>query len=115
MTKTTLTALGAALIALGQELQGDQPSDPATADPQPTPRRGRGPAKQEPPADPDKDKAPAGAKTEPELRELIKPLVDDGRGAEVVKLIAKHGGTKLSDLPPANHVAFIRDIEGLTI
>lgn len=125
MTKATLLAIAAfagAIATTANKLAGETvPEEPTAAElPQPTTRRGRGPAKTEPPPEPEKEKPAAGAtaaggKPESELRELIQPLVDAGRGAEVKKLITKHGGTRLSDLPAAAHAAFIRDIEGLTI
>lgn len=123
MTKATLLAIAAfagAIARTAKDLATDACPEPDTAppaDPQPTTRRGRGPAKTETPPQPEKEKPAADAtgKSESGLRELIQPLVDVGRGAEVKKLIAKHGGTKLSDLPAAAHAAFISDIEGLLI
>lgn len=115
MTKATLLAIAAfaaAIATTANKLANeDTPDATPAADPQPTTRRTRGPAKTEPLADP---AANAGI-PETDLRELIKPLVESGKGAEVKALITKHGGTKLSDLPAAAHAAFARDIEALTI
>ncbi len=124
MTKQTLEAIAAFAAAIGftaKNLASLTPVNPVEAnpdaDPQPAPtRRGRGPAKttETPPAETEKPAAQATV-AGLDLRELIRPLVEDGRGEEVKKLIAKHGGTKLSDLPAAAHAAFTRDIEALTI
>src|SRR5262245_39951680 len=48
-----------------------------------------------------------------DLKALIDEPVKDGQGKQVKDLIAKHGGTKLSDLPAENHAAFAADIEGM--
>lgn len=125
MTKNTLLAIAAFAAAIAntaKELAGDAgettPESPATppAEPATTKRRGR-PANTETPApaEPEKEKpaAPAEGKTEAELREIATPLIQDGRGEEVKKLVVKYGGTKFADLPAANHTAFIRDIEAL--
>jgi hypothetical protein len=126
MTKSTLATIGAALIAIGQELIGaevsgqpaqETPESPATPEPA-KPRRGRPPADAAPvtPApEPEKPATPAGAKTEDELRALCTPLIGDGRGEEVKKLLTKYGGNKFADLPAVNHAAFVRDIEALTM
>jgi len=77
---------------------------------EPAKRRGR------PPADSAHAEKPAPAgKTIEELRDAIKPLVEEGRGDEVKKVIAKHGGTKIADIPAANHAAFLKDIDGLSM
>lgn len=128
MNKSTLTAIGAALIALGQELVNADPSaapaqpseSPATPEPA-KPRRGRPPAEapttpepEKPAAAPEKKAAaPAGAKTEEELRAICTPLIHDGRGEELKGLLTKYGGSKFADLPAENHTAFLRDVEAL--
>lgn len=56
---------------------------------------------------------PAKGKTKEELMAIIQPAVDAGQGAAVKKLIPKHGGTSLADIPPANQAAFIADVEAL--
>lgn len=111
MTKTTLTALGAALIALGQELQGTEATDTPPAETTPTPRRGR-PAKttEVPPA----DEKPAAGKTEAELRELIRPIVEAGKANKVKDALSKLGGaTKLADLAVEHHPAFVTEMKKL--
>jgi len=50
-------------------------------------------------------------KIESELRELIRPLAESGQGEKVKELTVKHGGTKLADIPPQAHAAFIKDVE----
>jgi hypothetical protein len=52
---------------------------------------------------------------EEKLREIIKPLVENGLGSEVKKLTVKHGGTEISDIPESEHSAFISDIKILTV
>lgn len=124
MTKFTLLCIyhfATSIASTAHKLAGESPAEeiPGTetpaAEPTTTKRRGR-PTNTGPETPPvEAAKETVAGKPESELRELIKPLVEDGRGEEVKKLIAKHGGTKLSDLPAAAHAAFIRDIEGLTI
>jgi len=119
MKKSTLIAIAAALTAIASELgvtgatnaadndTDDTPETPAA----PTSGRGsRGPRAAKPK---EEVEAPAG-KTVEELKAIIKPLIDDARGEEVKKLIAKHGGTKLADLPPEAHEAFIKDIDAIS-
>lgn len=120
MTKQTLLCIAAFAAAIattakkltedsGEEQAANTPETPATPG-----RRGRKPA--EPAAPPAEPETPATqGMTEAALRELIAPLVESGKGTEVKKLIAKHGGTKLNDLPAAAHAAFARDVEALTI
>lgn len=106
MTKATLTALGAALIALGQELQGEE-ATPTTEKPATT-RRGKAPPETTAPAG-DSTKQAEG-KTAEELRGLCEPLIK--RDLNKMKtLISKHGGTKLSDLPVANQPAFLQEVK----
>lgn len=107
MTKATLTALGAALIALGNELQGEEPTATEAA---PTTRRGRGPAKTEPPAEP-----VAGEKTTDELKEIARPVIEGGKGDKVKAFLAEHKATKISDLPAPAHTAFVTLMKKLTL
>lgn len=116
MTKTTLVSLGTALIALGYELQSEAealPSEAPNTDAPPattTTRRGRKPNTE--------TQAPAEDKGKPEseLRELCRPLIEDGKGQLVKDVLAKYGDAKrLSDLQPVHHAAFIKDIEALLI
>jgi hypothetical protein len=111
MSKSTLLAISAALIAIGQELAGEEPaSTPAAGGGEPeASKRGRGrPAKTE------------GAETETskgmtyeELQALFMPLVKEGRGEEVKKIIAKYSPTGAKDMPAEHHAAFAKDIEAL--
>lgn len=121
MTKNTLLAIAAfaASIAttaktLAEDISPDGDLSNTPAPEEKTPRRGRGPAKQleTPPAG---DTTTAG-KPESELRELIKPLVEDqGRGAEVKAILTRLGAESLSKLPPEKHAEFVRSIEALLI
>jgi len=112
------TALATAAAAVAEELSGEVTGKPTagtpapeagtTEDPAPR-RRGRPPgasaATTETPA------APEG-KTEEELREVIRPLVEEGRGEEVKKVIAKYG-TALKTIPADKHAEFVKDIDAL--
>lgn len=121
------TALAAAATALvsGDNSCGNAAAIP-TADAEPAPeetqaptkRRGRPPGsaapaetKAEAPAE--EEKKPAG-KTIEELRSLIEPLVKDGQGDDVKKVIAKYA-PKLSEIDPKDHAAFLKDIEALNM
>lgn len=111
LNKTTLTAIGAALIALGQELQGAEVTEQQAPDPQPKASR-RGKATTEP--QPHNNAAPAeDLKTEAQLRELIDPLVKSGKGAPIMAKLKELGGTKLADLPPENQPAFVAEVNKL--
>lgn len=118
MTKQTLlciAAFAAAIVTTAKKLTEDSGDAPATETPEQPPatgRRGRAPKEKENPL---AEEPAAQGMTEAALRELIAPLVESGKGTEVKKLIAKHGGTKLNDLPAAAHAAFARDVEALTI
>lgn len=114
MTKTTLTALGAALIALGQALQSEEGDTPAPAEATTTSRRGRGPAKQpeNPPADEKKELIDAA--TETKLRALFNPLLGIGKGTKVKETLLKFGGANLiTQLPAADEPAFVAEINKL--
>lgn len=113
MTKATLTALGAALIALGTELQSEETVAPAADQPKKT-RRGTAPAEDKPPGD--------GAATGPtpeEAKASFQPLVDAGHGLKVKEVLAKFTGaaiakdTKFADLDPKHYPAFIAEIKKL--
>lgn len=125
---TAASALATAAAAVAEELGGACTGKPESPAPDPLPqasttgdeapkRRGRPPtggAAAEPPATP----APAasaatGGKTYEELRDLIKPLVEEGRGEEVKKVIAKYG-TSLKEIPADKHAAFEKDISALS-
>lgn len=128
MTNTIKHHLGtiiASIVAIAAELLNcettlAQAPTPASGDaePQPTkPRRGRSPVNPTPPAE--ETKAPAeptpaagSGKTYEELRELIKPLVEEGRGEEVKKVISKYAGS-LKEIEAKDHAAFEKDITAL--
>ena len=132
MTQNTKKQFGiilAALASIGAELAGEnltnsnpvsepQPSTPAP-EPAPTKRRGRPPVTTPAETPAEETAAPAepapttGTKTYEELRELIKPLVEEGRGEEVKKVIGKYAAS-LKEIPADKQAAFVKDIEGLT-
>lgn len=106
MTKTTLTALGAALIALGQELQGeDAPATGATTEAPKTSRRGKAPTEPPPPAE--------DLKTEAQLRALFDPLLKIGKGAAVKAKLEELGASKIGDLAPEKQLAFVAEVNRL--
>lgn len=106
MTKTTLTALGAALIALGQELQGAEVTEQPAADPQPkASRRGKAPTE---PAAPVEE-----LKTEAQLRALFDPLLKIGKGAAVKAKLEELGASKIGDLAPEKQPAFVAEVNRL--
>lgn len=122
------TALAAAATALvsGDNSCGSVAATPAADDtpaqdeaPAPTKRRGRPPGtsapvvdvKPEPEAEVEPE--PTGMKLE-ELQALIKPLIEEGKGTEVKKVISKYA-PKLSEIAPKDHKAFSKDIEALSM
>jgi hypothetical protein len=119
LNKTTLktlseaaTAIGAALIALGQELQGDGgDAAPVETTTQKTTRRGKGTT--EPP--PAGDGAPAATgPTAEEVKASFQPLVEAGHAVKVKEVLAKFGGvTKIADLAVEHYPAFIAAIKKL--
>lgn len=109
LNKTTLTAIGAALIAIGQELQGDGGDTAPVETPKKT-RRGGPPAEEKPPAG---DGAPAGPTAE-EVKASFQPLVEAGHAVKVKEVLAKFGGvTKIADLAVEHYPAFIAAIKKL--
>jgi len=120
MKKSTLIAIAAALAAIAAELdttgavaaindETDTPdNDTQETTPAPTSGRGsRGPRKPKEEAE-----APVG-KTLDELKAIIKPLIDDARGDEVKKIIAKYGAS-LKEIPAEKHADFIKDIDAIS-
>lgn len=113
MKKETLIAIAAALSAIALEITGEEPADNENGggESQDAPKkRGR------PPGSTSKEPANLG-KTFEELKEIVRPLLEDGRADEVKKAVAKYvkaGGT-LKDVPAEHHAAFIKDIEALSI
>ncbi len=49
-----------------------------------------------------------------ELQALIKPLIEDGQGADVKKVITKYA-TKLAEIDAKDHAAFAKDIQALSM
>lgn len=107
MKKETLLALGAALIAMGQELGASADdtnggTDPGEGGGENKPKRGR-PAKEPP------------GKTLDDMKELVRPLLEEGRTEEVKKAVAKYSKTGIKDIPPESFAAFEKDIAALSI
>ena len=48
-----------------------------------------------------------------EVRAKLAALMQAGKQAEVKKLLKKHGGNKLSDVPKENYPALIKDAEAV--
>lgn len=123
------TALAAAATALvsGDNSCGNAATPTPAADDTPaqeevttpTKRRGRPPGTAAPVVDvkPEPEAAaepePTGMKLE-ELQALIKPLIEEGKGAEVKKVISKYA-PKLSEIAAKDHKAFSKDIEALSM
>lgn len=118
----TITALVNLLRTFADELESKAVESAAAenaAAEQPA-KRTRGPNKPKEtaaaaPTEPTQPAAPA----EPEgitldaLKALIAPAVEAGAGVAIKGIITKHGGTKLADIPAANHAAFAADVEAL--
>lgn len=132
MKKDTLLALAAFITTFAEnecgtctEATASQPEEtPAPPSPTPAKRRGRPPTTPEPPAASEAPEppapepeapAPTGGKTYEGLRELIRPLVEGGKGAEVKAEIAKFA-TDLKALAalPQHHAAFEKNLEALS-
>jgi hypothetical protein len=119
-----LSAAGAVLNALAAEYSGGEVQPEAEA-----PKRGTRKAAAAAP-DPEKPITPApaetvaepealaegGGKTYDELRALIAPVVKDGQGEEVKKIIKKYAGEggSLKTLEAKHHAAFEKDIAALS-
>jgi len=118
MNKYVILGLAAILTAAGTAAKGyaeGAAEDPAAPAGEPTdkPRRGR------PPAGETKtpENAPAGptdAERFEKNRELIKPLVEGGQGAEVKTVIAKYSKTGLKDIPATSQADFEKDLSALS-
>lgn len=112
-----LSAAGAALSALATEFgEPTETTEPVT----PRTRKPRGNSASAPPAEPEPEpqpepeaEKPAG-KTYEELRALIEPLVKEGRGEEVKKVISKYSAGGLKTMEAKHHVAFEKDIAALS-
>ena len=48
-----------------------------------------------------------------EVRAKLATLMQSGKQAEVKKLLKKHGGNKLSDVPKENYPALLKDAEAV--
>jgi hypothetical protein len=115
-----IAALAALASAVAEEMGGSAspesiaaPAATPTGEPE-KPKRGRPAAEKKEESEQPKVEKPAG-KTLDELKAACDSLVKGGEVAKVKDIIAKHGGTKLSDLPAENHAAFIAEIEALSI
>lgn len=112
---TTLLALAAALTALASAITEECGSAAAapettTGEEAPAPsKRGR------PPGKPAAEKEAPESKTLDELKEIIKPLVAEGRGAEIKAILKKLDCEALKDLPAEKQAAFLKDVEALSI
>lgn len=113
LNKTTLTAIGAALIAIGQELQGDggDAAPVETAAPKTT-RRGKG-TTEPPPAGDGAPVATGHGITEAMVREEFQPLVEGGHQIKVKKALGEFGASKSADLAVEHYPAFIAAIKKL--
>jgi len=137
MKPTTLLAIAAVLSAFAEELKSWAGTAPTSATPAPAEdngteteapapkKRGRPAAAPVAPTEPEAEApaapapvatpapaAPTG-KTYEELRDLIKPLVEEGRGEEVKKVISKYGSS-LKEIDAKHHAAFEKDIAALS-
>jgi len=123
--KTAILALAAAASALAnaavemlRHIQGDAPTESEPEDNTDTPTapatRGRGRPPKAAAETPAAIPAPVG-KTYEELRALIEPLVEDGKGEDVKKIVGKYSQSGLKALPADKQAAFIRDIEALSL
>lgn len=126
MKKTTILALASAASALataaasvadeletGETPDNQQQGATLAGDAEPPKRRGRPPGSTSAAAPAQTEATPATTgKTHEELREIIKPLVTEGRGEEVKTVIAKYGAS-LKEIPADKHAAFEKDIQAL--
>ncbi len=126
-----LSAAGAALNAFAAELNGNggeaqptaSPETPAAEKPVKT-RRPKETAQPETPVTPAEPEAPAEpaeeatGKTYEELKAEIEPLIKNGQGPAVKKLIAKYdpdaATPSIRTMPAKNHAAFLKDLEALS-
>lgn len=124
-----LASAGAVLSALAAEFGAEAPATPeaaaqpeAPAKPKKTKEK---PAQAAPTPQPEPETEPEQTAEEPqvgktyeELKALIQPLVEDGRGEEVKKLIKQYDPEStppsIKTMPAKNHAAFEKDITALT-
>lgn len=127
MKKTTILALASAASALATAAASvadelvETPDNPQQESPdnaasgEPPKRRGRPPGSTNaPPAQTETPAPAATGKTYEQMRELITPLVKEGRGEEVKKIITGYGASSLKELPADKYPAFEKDIEALS-
>lgn len=113
---TAASALATAASALAEECGGEStvttaPDEkPEATEAAPT-GRGRGRGKAAPAAE--EEPAKSGVQSYDELKDLIKPLVEEKRGEEVKKVIAKYGAS-LKEIADDKKAAFVKDIEALS-
>jgi hypothetical protein len=109
-----LSAAGSLLSALASEFDSTEPADNTPA-PAPTPKP-RAKKETGTPAAAAAEET-TGGKTYEELKALIEPLVKDGQGPAVKKLIAKYDPSgnppSIKTMPAANHAAFEKDLAAL--
>lgn len=124
-TKTALAGLlaaaGAVLSALATELRGSE----TTETPEPTVKRGRKSNSATPSAEsttapaevtitPEPTTTEPQGKTYEELKALIKPLVEGGKGEAVKAIIKKYSPTGMKDMEAKHHEAFEKELEELS-
>lgn len=103
-------AIAASAVAEEFSTSGENINTPAQEPPAAeAPKRGR------PPGQPAADKKAPEGKTLDELKEIIKPLVAEGRGAEIKAILKKLDCEALKDLPAEKQAAFLKDVEALSI
>lgn len=117
-----LSAAGAVLNAFASEYGGGETPEAAATPEGPKTRKPRTPAAAPAAAEPEdvqatlqrNAEAEETGKTYDELRALIAPIVKDGQGEEVKKVIAKYSETGLKGMEAKHHAAFEKDIQALS-
>jgi hypothetical protein len=115
MTKNILLIIAGAITTIAN-LFGSEHSEMPTGTPDAgaggdaPKRRGRPPGATAAAAEEPETKG----KTLDELKELVKPLIEDGQRAEVQAIIKKYGSS-LSQIPADKQAAFVKDIEALIL
>lgn len=105
-----LHSAGSVLTALAAEFNGDDKPQETTATPEPKRGRGKAAAAAQPetpaePAAPAQPEPTVTGKTYEDMKRVIKPLVEAGRGAEVRAAIAGFAPT-LREMDPKHYEAF---------
>jgi hypothetical protein len=125
-----LSAAGSVLTALASEFNSEAPASPeSAATPTPEPakpvkakkEKPAAPVVEEKPAEPETpaesaEEPSASGKTYEDMKAVIAPLVQEGRGEEVKQVIRKHAGAEgtLKTMDPKFYGAFEKDIQALT-